>query len=316
MPAFSPLSPTDLCNLALAEIGVPPISDIDDNSNNSGANAAKLCAKFFWPSVLKVAREHNWNCLQRRVSLPQLSLPQSSSSECTSMGWSCGQPSSWPPYWLANTPYTGATLVTYGEAVYYCLTAYTSSDNFIVDLTAGYWAQLYQPAINSYGGPGGQNGYEWNFGYILPSDYVLLTELNGNNLCGFGGIGSEGFTGRGVGSLYEIFVYQTTNPDESSSNVRALFCNTPYANIKYTALIQDTTLFDPHFVDAVSVFLAGKLATVLRADDGRLGQVLRARYRETLAAALMKDSGERKFYRYDPCKESQYLASRYGSTAG
>lgn len=308
MPDFAPLSPTDIGNMALAEIGQNPIGSIDDNTSN----ASRQCARFFWSSVAKVAREHNWNCLQRRIALTQLALPTASSSDGTSFGWTCGQPSSWPPYWLPNTVYTGGTLVTWGQAVYYCLNGYTSTDNFLNDVTMGFWAQLYQPFIANQGGPGGQNGYEWNYGYALPSDYILLTELNGN-MC-WGGYGTQM---RGVGDLYEIFVYQTANPDESVSNVRALFCNEPFANVKYTALIQDTTLFDPHFADAVAVFLASKIATPLRADDGKLAAVLRQRYtHEVLPAALMKDSGERKFYRYDPTAESNFLRSRFGGPNG
>lgn len=310
MPEYTPSSETTIANAALALIGQQPIGDIDQPNST----AANQCARNLWQAVAQVAREHNWNCLQRRQSLVQLALPSSSSADCTSIGWTCGQPSSWPPYWLANTAYTGGTLVTYGEAVYYCMQAYTSSDWFPNDLTAGYWAQLYQPACGAYGGPGGQNGYEWNFGYILPSDYILLTELNGNNVCG-GYCGSA--NGRGVGDLYEIFVYQTANPDESQSNVRALFCNEPYANVKYTALIEDVTMFDPLFVDAVATLLASMIATALLKDGGRMSAVMRDRYRrDALANAMMKDSGERKFYRYDPCKESNFLRSRFGGPNG
>ncbi len=308
MPIFAPPSPTSIANLALAELGQNPITDIDDATSN----AARQCAAAFWSSVAKVAREHNWNCLQKRTNLVQLALPTSSSVDSTSLGWVCGQPTSWPPYWLANTVYTGGTLVTYGQAVYYCMTGYTSSDNFIDDLTAGFWAQLYQPFLGNYGGPGGQNGYEWNFGYLLPSDYILLTVLNGNSVWG-----TYGYSERGVGGLYEIFNYQTANPDESQSNVRALFCNSPFANVKYTALIQDTSVFDPLFVDCVAVFLASKIATPLRADDGKLANTLRERYlREVLPGAMLKDSGERKGYRYNPTAESNFLRSRYGSTNG
>jgi hypothetical protein len=307
MPGFVPNSQTDIANLALAEVGQNPIADIDDTESV----AAQLCARNFWASVAKVAREHSWNCLQRRQTLTQLALPESSSFG-TSIGWSCGQPTSWPPYWLANTAYAGGTLVTYSEAVYYCTQAYTSSNNFINDLTAGYWVQMYQPATGAFMGPAGALGYEWDFGFVVPEDYILLTELNGNLV--WGGYGTSQ---RGVGDLYEIFVYQTANPDESKSNVRALFCNTPYANVKYTALIQDTTLFDPHFVDAVAVFLASKIATPLRADDGRMAAVLRQRYAtDALPAALVKDAGERKFYRYDPTRESNFLRSRFRGTNG
>ena len=302
MPSYAPTGPTDICNLALQEIGQKPIGDIDDQNSTS----AQACAASFWQVVKQVGRAHNWNCLQKRTALTQLALPGGYSGDCTAIGWRGGAPTVPPPYWTANTPYVGGTLVTYGEAIYYCLQAYTSTAWFINDMTAGYWAQIYSSFLGPFF-PGTANGYEWNFGYVLPPDYLLITELNGTD-CRYG---------KGVGSLYEIFVYQTTNADQSVSNVMTLFANAPYANVKYTALIQDTTVFDPLFVDCVSVLLASKIATPLRGDDGKRGNELRERYmKELLPNAMLKDSGERKERRYDPTKESVFLASRYNSTNG
>lgn len=298
----APLSPTDIANLALAEIGQQPIQDIDD----SNSNAARICASVFWHCVGKVGREHNWNCLQRRQALTQLALPGASSSDCSAIGWRGGAPTSLPPYWTANTAYVGGTLVTWGQAIYYCLQANTSSGNFVNDVTLGLWAQLYSTFLGPIS-PGNANGYEWNFGYVLPPDYLLITELNGNDCR----------RGLGIGSLFELFTYRTANPDGSQSNVMALFCNAPYANVKYTALISDTTLFDECFVDALAVFLAAKVSTTLRKDDGKMANNLRNRYRgDVLPTAILKDSGERKERRYDPTKESRFLRSRWNSTNG
>ncbi len=303
MPAYVPTGITSIANLALAEIGQMPIGDIDDNNSNS----AQHCAANFWQVVRQVGRAHNWNCLQRRQNLVQLTLPGGYSGDCTAIGWRGCAPTTLPPYWLANTAYTGGTLVTYGEAIYYCLQAYTSTDWFINDMTGGYWAQIYSTFLGPYT-PGEANGYEWNFGYVLPNDYLLITELNGND-CRFG---------RGVGSLYELFIYQTTNPgDQSISNVGTLFADAPYANVKYTALIQDPTIWDPLFVDAVATLLAAKISTPLRGDDGKMANMLRERYmREILPNAMMKDAGERKERRYDPTRDSDFLASRWRSTNG
>ncbi len=103
----------------------------------------------------------------------------------------------------------------------------------------------------------------------------------------------------------------------SSSNVQALFCNAPFANVKYTALIQDTTLFDGLFVNCVATLLGAAISTTLRGDDGKMRMQLEQEYTSTvLPSAMLKDSGERKDRRYDPTKQSNFIRSRYGSTNG
>lgn len=300
MADYAPLSITDISNLALQEMGSQSITDIDDTNSP----AALACAAAFWQSVRECGRSHNWSCLKKRVSLASLPPPPPGTGG-TSFGWNCGQPSTPPPYWLANTAYLGGTLVTYGEAIYYCLMGYTSSNNFINDMTAGYWAQIYSSFFAGSPGNAGE-GYEWDFAYALPSDYLLITELNGVSC----------WDRRGIGSLYEIFIVQTINVG-ATSNQLALFCNDSYANVKYTALIQDPTMWDPLFIGALAVLLASKIATQIRGDDGALAKSLRARFdQEVLPKAQLKDSGEGKDRRYDPTRDSNFIRSRWGSTAG
>lgn len=304
MAQYTPPGVTDVCNLGLLEVGSQPISDIDDLNGEAPA----ACRAAFWQAVGEVGRSHNWNCLKLRANLTQLSLPASSSvyTDGTSLGWPGCHPSVPPPYWLANTTYTGGTLVTYGEAIYYCLQGYTSSDNFINDMTAGFWAQIYSSFFA--GRQGASAGlYEWKYGYALPSDYLLLNELNGNDCR----------QGKGEGDLYEIFISQTKNADDTVSSIRALFTDEPWADVKYTALIQDPTVWDSHFIGALAVLLGSKIATQIRGDDGKMAALLRNRYDSVvLPTAKMKDAGERKLPRYDPTKESNFLRSRWGSTAG
>lgn len=303
MASYSPLGPTDICNLALQDIGSMPITDIDDTSSN----AALACSAAFWQSVRECGRAHDWNCLKKRApNLAPLPPFPVGNGQSPPIGWPGCQPTVPPPYWLPNTVYLGAQLVTYGNAIYYCLMGYTSSTNFINDLTDGFWAQEYSSFYaGGQGNTGGQ--YEWNFAYGLPADYLLITELNGQDCR----------ERRGIGSLYEIFVVQIVNQDQSISNKLTLFCNAPTANVKYTAFIQDTTIFDPLFVGAVAILLASKVASQLRKDDGRLAEQLRGRFvNEVLPNAKLKDAGERKDRRYDPCSESAFLRSRYRSTNG
>ena len=308
MSSFSPAGITDIANMALLEVGQQPIDDIDSTNGEAPA----VCRAAFWPAVTQVGRAHNWSCLKLRKRLVQLSLPQNSScysNSGTAIGWPGCYPSVPPPYWLPNTLYAGGALVTYGEAIYYCLAPMgpqVSSNNFINDMTNGQWAQLYStmpPA--GWGNAGGL--YEWAYGYAIPSDYLLLNELNGIDCR----------QGRNEGDLYEMYVTQITNGDQTLSSARALFCNKHYADVKYTALIQDPTIWDALFIDAVVVLLASKISTQIRGDDGKLAAELRNKYKnDVLPLAKMKDAGEGKPRRYDPTEASNFLKSRYGSTAG
>lgn len=303
MPSYSPAGLTDIANLSLQMIGSQPIDSIDD----ANLPRARQCANTIWRAVEQVGRRHNWNCLSKRKRLTQITLPESSScyGQGTSIGWKGCRPSSPPPYWLAGTVYTGGTLVTWGQAIYYCLQGYTSSAWFINDETAGYWAQIYSSFFGD--GEGNADGYEWNYAYMVPPDFLLIDELNGTDCR----------KGRGVGDLYELFVVQQDNSDASVSNARVLFCNEPYANVKYTALIQDPTIYDPLFIDCVAVVLASKIATPILGDDGKRAQSLLETYESiTLPNAMLKDAGEKKDRPYDPTRESKFLKSRYGSTAG
>lgn len=302
MPAYVPSGQTEIANLALGKVGQQAIQSIDDATSN----AAQLCAANFWQVVRQVGRAHNWNCLQKRRSLAQLSLPGGYSGDCTAIGWRGCAPTTLPPYWAANTSYVGGNLVTWGEAIYYCLNSYTSSDNFLNDVTSGYWAQIFSTFLGPLY-PGTANGYEWAYAYVLPPDYLLINELNGICL----------LYGAPTGSLYEIFTYETINADNSISTVMALFANAPYANIKYTGLVQDPTIWDPQFVDCVATLLAAQISTTLRGDDGKRASELESLYlNRLLPAAMMKDANERKLLRYDPTTESNFLAARYRSTYG
>lgn len=301
---YQPAGITDVCNLGLLEIGQSPISDIDDLNGNAPA----ACRAALWQTVREVGRAHNWNCLKLRKNLTALTFPASSSVYCdqTSLGWPGCHPSTPPPYWLTNTGYLGGDLVTYGEAIYYCLMAYTSTSNFINDMTGGYWAQIYS---SFYADRQGANAglYEWKYGYALPEDYLLINELNGTDCR----------NGAGIGKLYELYVNQVKNSDDTFSSAMALFTDQPYADVKYTALIQDPTVWDALFIGCVALLLASKIATQLTGDGGKLAAAKKAEYlNSTLPWAKLKDAGEIKDRRYDPTKESNFLRSRWGSTAG
>jgi len=307
MSQYAPLSVTDICNLALFELGIQPIDDIDQTNGT----AAGVLRTAYWQCLREIGRSHPWNCLRKATSLTALVVPglAGSASSCyEAFGWPGCRPSTLPPYWAANTYYAGGTLVTWGEAIYYSLYNQTSGTNFVQDMTNGLWAQIYSTFISWGGATGGL--YPWSFAYALPNDFLLLNVLNENDCWGRYG-------NQGVGDLYEIYVNQTTNQDQTISSVSALFTDEPYANIEYTALVQDPTVYDPMFISALALLVASKVATVLLGDDGKQAAALRQRYLlDALPNAKMRSAGERKVPRYDPTRESNFLRARWRSTNG
>jgi len=295
---YSPQSLTDVCNIALLEIGSQPISDMDDTTSTN----AGYCRQAFWQAFREVARMHDWNCLTKRVPLALLGSTVTGVTTPTA-----------PPYWQPNTLYTATaagTYVTYGTATYLCMVTATSSSNFINDLTAGLWAQNFMPntftmAFSNWSNTPGNAGtnYEWNYAYGLPSDFLLLLELNGNSCANH----------RGVGDLYELYITQVTNTDETISSIQSLYCNAATAVIKYIALIQDPSIWDPLFSACIGTLLASKIATQIRGDGGATEAALLQKFRTvTLPIARVQDGGEQKERRYDPTKESKFLRARYG----
>jgi len=277
------LSQTDICNLALMRLGQRKIQSITDQSD---ANA--IACNVGWNQALgEVSRETPWNCLMKRAYLVQL-------APITGTNIPPGIPPA-PAVWAPATVYTVNEFVTYAGVLYQCLIGNTSSGSFIIDLTKGYWFQTTYFYPNYLGPlPSNTGGiYEWQFAYALPIDYVLLVELNGQNC----------WNGRGVGSLYEI--YQTV-----------LFCNTQYADAKYTRFETDTTKFDPLFTGAMVLNLATIIATTLRKDDAGLSERMRGEYKDYLARARVKDAGEGKPRRYNIVSESRFVGSRRRSTNG
>jgi hypothetical protein len=66
-----PLTKTGICNLALARIGCPAVSDVD-TSAEAGTKSALACLTAFDQVVKEVARAGRWNCLKKRTTLDQI----------------------------------------------------------------------------------------------------------------------------------------------------------------------------------------------------------------------------------------------------
>jgi hypothetical protein len=62
------VSKTDIANLALNHVGEPTIMDINDKNNAT----ARVVKSIFDQTFREVARDHEWNCLKKRVEAAQL----------------------------------------------------------------------------------------------------------------------------------------------------------------------------------------------------------------------------------------------------
>lgn len=280
------LSQTNICNLALMRLGQRKIQNITDQSDPN----AIACNVGWQQALSEVSRETPWNCLNTRKYLVALAPPSGTQNP---------NPIPPPPApWAPNTNYAVNDLTTYAGQLYQCLIANTSSSSFTIDLTKGYWFQttiFYPNYLGPY--PGGNAGtlYEWAYAYALPTDFILMIELNGVNCWN-----SWGNT---TGSLFEIY----------QGNI---YCNTPNADIKYNRYETDTTKFDSLFTGALVLNLAATIATTCRKDDASLSLTLQNEYKKYVTRARTKNAGESNPKRYSIVSQSRFVGSRYNSTNG
>lgn len=133
--------------------------------------------------------------------------------------------------------------------------------------------------------------FEWAFQYQLPADFISLVELNGVDYHG-----------------------QVSDDWEIEGNV--LLTDADVAKVRYIAYVEDTTVWDALFTDAIVVLLASKIAVPIRQDEG-LAQALKEEFlRSALPKARTRNGNNRRRMRFNPCAESRFLAARYTSTNG
>lgn len=291
------LSPTDIANLALMQLGMRKIQSIT-NQNDPSAVAVNVA----WNQAFgSVARETPWNCLKAPASLGQLIPTTPISQNCN------GNIPSTATTWMPGTAYAVNAYVIYAGYLYQCLIANTSSNSFTVDLTRGFWFQTNTFSPDFFGPfPGNTTpGTGWLYAFALPSDFIALVRLNNSGCWGGWGWGS-GLGGGGIGTQgrsHEIFQ-------------RALYCNSPFANIVYIQYQMDTTVYDSLFTDALVLKLAAMIATDLRKDDAGLSLKLGQAYEHVLSNARVKNGGDDRLKRYNPITTSWFVRSRRFSTNG
>jgi len=276
---FTTLTPTDIANSALSKIGAQAIVSLTDLSNAS----AIACNNNFQLAFETVARATRWNCLTTTavlVPVPQTPLPPSAPT-----------PPSIP--WAPYTSYAANVYLSYGNAIYTTEYAYTSTGNFTNDLTTGALVQADYPDYNAFGGYPSSASYPsgWPYAFALPSDFILLDSVNANT--------SEEY---GYGNMGE---------DEYEIMGQLIYTNTEQTSIKYVSNNQDTTRWDPLFIDCVTYKLASMIATALRQDGGQTEASMLAIYKQVLGQAITKNAGEKMPNRFQPINSSRFVASRW-----
>lgn len=281
MPTSS--SPTDLANLSLAKIGAQPINSLTDQANPS----ALACNLNFWQAVLEVSRATRWNCI--------LTTAQLSPVAQTPIAGGTVPPS--PATWAPLTTYQANTYLTYGGYYYQVEFTYTSTNNFLNDLTTGALVQTNLPTnAPFFDDCGSQYPSGWAFAYLLPSDFQLLVSLN-DHICAlvWGGDGST--------ADYEIMGL-------------TLYCDRSQAVIQYVQRQPDTTRFDSLFVNALTFKLASMISTTLRQDGGGMEAMLLQEYKRALGEARQKNGGEQQARRFNPINSSRFIQAHWGGVNG
>lgn len=271
------ISQIQIVNMALARIGVKPITDLQALDDIPAEQA-----RINWDLALGVlGRAHPWNCLLKPAQL------QPAAQDPLSPPTPIPASTNWAP----NTVYAVNAYVTFGDPayLYQCLIANTSSASFTNDLTMGFWFQTDTINNDPFGDSlASQYPSGWAYKYPLPEDCLLVATLNDLNI---GDIEEE----------YEIMG-------------AALYTNYAQAVIKYTWANQDTTRYDTMFVECLVLKLAAMMATILRQDDTEIEAKMEGLYDVRLRRARAKDAGEKKPRRFNPVANSRWVDSRYFST--
>ncbi len=281
----STLSPVDLANIALAKIGAQPINSLIDQQNFS----ALTVNTNFLLCYLELSRARPWNCLMTPALLQpitQTPLPgiDGTSTTITAVAWE------------VNTFYAANSFVTFGNYYYQVLYDYTSTNNFINDLTLGALEQTDTQTASTNFTALTPCAYAsgWSYEFALPDDYQFVAMLNGCECWDFGGFGGNDFQVMGS----------------------SLFCNQVQAVIQYVKNQPDCTQWDAMFSNAFTLKLASAIATPLRQDNGRMEAQFLAAYQMALTAAATRSGNESQVRRPNIIRGSKFLSSRYFSQTG
>lgn len=131
--------------------------------------------------------------------------------------------------------------------------------------------------------------FEWDYQYQLPADFISMVQLNG-------------------------IVYHGQPQDDWEIEGKRLLTDATTAQVRYVAIVDDVSQWDPLFCDAVVVLLASKIAVPMRQDESMAVSLRNEYERITLSRARQRDGNEKKRRRYRPMDESTFIAARSHST--
>ncbi len=287
------LGPVQICNVALSKIGSATIASLTDLTSQE----AITCNNNWELAYLEVSGSARWSCLLTPAVLA--SVPQTPLPGCT--------PVPTPVPWAPLTSYLANVYLTYGEYYYITNYAYTSTNNFLNDLTTEALTQTNLPTSQPFFPPGSGGGYPsgWAYQYLLPADFQLLAELNDQVFWDFWGWGCDD---------YEIM--NGTPPGSQQAGPGSLFTNASQAVIKYVQNVADPTKFDSLFTTALTFKLASMIATSLRQDGGKMEEGMLALYKQAMSKAEIKNAGERKPRRFNLIESSRVNRARFGGING
>jgi hypothetical protein len=146
--------------------------------------------------------------------------------------------------------------------------------------------------------------FGWDFRYALPSDYVQMFKLNGEEP----GEPGEWWvieSGYLLTDESEANVEYTARPDDAATPVTGTFTTAELL-----------ARMDPNAVQALVTGLAVKLATPLNKDEAALMFQLEQLHARHLSAAITDNANEAKRPRRDPALESSFVVARMWGRLG
>lgn len=133
--------------------------------------------------------------------------------------------------------------------------------------------------------------FGWTNQFQLPSDFIRMIEFNREDVWDY------------TKDRFEIEGGKLLTDDD-------------VAEIRYIRYEEDSTQYDPLFVEALAVYIASKIATAMRQDEALAANLYQEFIREKLPTARRIDGTERKPRQYDICEDSRFLKARTYSTNG
>jgi len=267
-----------ICNLALARLGDSRIAALSDSKPE-----AEYCTLFYEATRDEVLRGHPWNFATTRAAL--------------SLAWVALSGVA-----LANN---GAGLVRVTHTAHGLATGDRIHVKDVVGVEAnGTWnitrigADTYDLIGSTFAGThtSGTGSFlkaplfGWDYLYALPSDFLRLVQLN----------------------AYEAEEPTTRWEVEGGK----LLTNEEEGNIKYVYKVTDENLFDPLFVDAISLKLAAKLAKPLTGSSQLAEGFLTEYARITAPLARRIDASESHPNVKPAWVDSSLVHARFGSDIG